>query len=186
MARPTKSLMVYIQQAGRVLRTHESKTDAIILDHAGNTQSHGFVTDDLPQELDDGTKRKVEATKGDKTEKTTICPSCAYVKKRHEYSCPCCGFVPKKKDAGINVQEGDLLEITRKKVTHEDKQKLYSELLYVEVEKGYKRGFAAQMYRNKCGVWPKGLKDTVQNPSPETLNYIKSRMIAFSHGRKRA
>jgi hypothetical protein len=56
----------------------------------------------------------------------------------------------------------------------------------VEVEKGYKRGFAAQMYRNKCGVWPKGLKDTVQNPSPETLNYIKSRMIAFSHGRKRA
>jgi len=186
MARPTKSLMLYIQQAGRVLRPHPSKEDAIILDHAGNTQAHGFVTDELPQELDDGTKPKVEATKKDAKEKGTICPSCAFVRKKHEYTCPCCGFVPKKKDAGIDVEAGDLLEVTRKKVTSEDKQKLYSELLYVEVEKGYKRGFAAQMYRNKCGVWPKGLSDVPRIPSETTLNYIKSRMIAFRHGAKRA
>ena len=186
MARPTKSLMLYIQQAGRVLRTHSSKEDAIILDHAGNTQAHGFVTDELPQELDDGTKRKVERTTKVQEEKGRICPSCSFVRKKHEYSCPCCGFVPKKKDAGIFVETGDLLEVTRKKVTIEDKQKLYSELLYVEVEKGYKRGFAAQMYRNKCGVWPKGLNDIPQTPSEATLNFIKSRMIAFRPGAKRA
>jgi superfamily II DNA or RNA helicase len=186
MARPTKSLMLYIQQAGRVLRTHSSKEDAIILDHAGNTQAHGFVTDELPQELDDGTKRKVERTTKVQEEKGRICSSCSFVRKKHEYSCPCCGFVPKKKDAGIFVETGDLLEVTRKKVTIEDKQKLYSELLYVEVEKGYKRGFAAQMYRNKCGVWPKGLNDIPQTPSEATLNFIKSRMIAFRHGAKRA
>ena len=185
MARPTKSLMVYIQQAGRVLRTHPSKSDAIILDHAGNTQTHGFVTDDLPQELDDGTKRKVEKTTKSQEDKGKICPSCAFVRKKHQYSCPCCGFTPKKKDADIDVQEGDLLEITRKKVTMADKQQLYSELLYVETEKGYKRGFAAQMYRNKCGVWPKGLREIVQKPTESTLNYIKSRMIAFNNGRKR-
>jgi superfamily II DNA or RNA helicase len=186
MARPTKSLMVYIQQAGRVLRTHESKEDAIILDHAGNTQAHGFVTDDLPQELDDGIKKKVEPTQKKQEEKGTICSSCSFVKKKHEYKCSCCGFVPKKKDAGIDVEAGDLLEVTRKKVTLQDKQKLYSELLHVEIEKGYKRGFAAQMYRGKCGVWPKGLNDVPSQPSPETLNYVKSRMIAFTHGRKRA
>jgi len=78
------------------------------------------------------------------------------------------------------------LEVTRKKVTQQDKQKLYSELLYVEVEKGYKRGFAAQMYRNKFGVWPKGLNDIPRIPSLDTMNYIKSRMIQFTHGRKRA
>ena len=186
MARPTKSLMLYIQQAGRVLRPHSSKEHAIILDHAGNTQAHGFVTDELPQELDDGTKRKVERTTKNEKEKTSLCPSCSYVKKRHEFTCPCCGFVPKKKDAGIAVETGDLLEVTRSKVTMQDKQKLYSELLYVEVEKGYKRGFAAQMYRNKCGVWPKGLNDVPQAPSESTINYIKSRMIAFRHGAKRA
>jgi superfamily II DNA or RNA helicase len=186
MARPTKSLMVYIQQAGRVLRTHDSKTDAIILDHAGNTEMHGFVTDELPQELDDGNKKKVERSTESKEKKGTICTSCAYVKKPYEYKCPCCGFTPKKKGSGVDVAQGELLEVTRKKVTHQDKQNLYSELLFVEVEKGYKRGFAAQMYRGKCGVWPKGLHDIPKQPSPETLNYVKSRMIAFTHGRKRA
>jgi superfamily II DNA or RNA helicase len=178
--------MLYIQQGGRVLRTHDSKQDAIILDHAGNTQAHGFLTDELPQELDDGTKRKVESTKKVQEEKGSICPSCAYVKKRTVFTCPCCGFVPKKKDAGIDVTQGELLEVTRQKVTSVDKQNLYSELLYVEVEKGYKRGFAAQMYRNKCGVWPKGLNDIPRIPSDDTLNFIKSRMIAFRHGAKRA
>jgi len=186
MARPTKSLMLYIQQAGRVLRPHPTKEDAIILDHAGNTQAHGFVTDDLPQELDDGTKRKVEPSQKKQEEKGRLCTSCAYVKKKYEYKCPCCGFTPKKKDAGIDVEKGDLLEVTRTKITMVDKQKLYSELLYVEVEKGYKRGFAAQMYRNKFGVWPKGLNDIPRIPSLDTMNYIKSRMIQFTNGRKRA
>ena len=186
MARPTKSLMLYIQQAGRVLRPHPTKEDAIILDHAGNTQAHGFVTDDLPQELDDGTKRKVEPSQKKQEEKGTLCTSCAYVKKKYEYKCPCCGFTPKKKDAGIDVEKGDLLEVTRTKITMVEKQKLYSELLYVEAEKGYKRGFAAQMYRNKFGVWPKGLNDIPRIPSLDTMNYIKSRMIQFTNGRKRA
>jgi DNA repair protein RadD len=186
MARPTKSLMLYIQQGGRVLRTHDTKEDAIILDHAGNTQAHGFLTDELPQELDDGNKRKVERTTKVQEEKGSICSSCAFVKKKHEYKCSCCGFVPKKKDAGIDVEAGDLLEVTRSKVTIQDKQKLYSELLYVEVEKGYKRGFAAQMYRNKYGVWPKGLNDIPRIASLDTMNYIKSRMIAFRNGAKKA
>ena len=186
MARPTKSLMLYIQQAGRVLRPHPTKEDAIILDHAGNTQAHGFVTDDLPQELDDGTKRKVEPSQKKQEEKGTLCTSCAYVKKKYEYKCPCCGFTPKKKDAGIDVEKGDLLEVTRTKVTVAEKQQLYSELLFIELDKSYKRGFAAQMYRNKFGVWPKGLLDFTRAPSPETVNYVKSRMIQFTNGRKRA
>jgi hypothetical protein len=167
-----------------VLRTHDSKTDAIILDHAGNTETHGFVTDDLPQELNDGTKKKVEREKSEK-DKVVLCSSCAYVKPRGVYVCPCCGFAPKKKEAGIESEEGELLEITRKKkVTQEDKQKLYSELLYIEIDKGYKRGFAAQTYRNKYGVWPKGLNDLPIKPSDETMNYVKSRLIAYGHKRK--
>ena len=63
-------------------------------------------------------------------------------------------------------------------------EKIFKE--YPLIAKGYKRGFAANMYRGKCGVWPKGLHDIPQPPSPETLNYVKSRMIAFTHGRKRA
>lgn len=176
MARPTKSLMLYIQQAGRVLRTHESKMDAIILDHAANTEQHGFVTDDLPQELDNGAKQKKEVSK--KKADVSICQSCAFVKPPKTFKCPLCGFAPIKKDTGVITEKGELVEVGR--TTTQDKQKTYSELLYIEVFKPYKKGFAANMYRNKYGVWPKGLKEYTLEPSLETQNYVKSRLIAFA------
>jgi DNA repair protein RadD len=43
LARPTKSVTIYLQAVGRIMRPHESKTDCIILDHAGLTYEHGFV-----------------------------------------------------------------------------------------------------------------------------------------------
>lgn len=41
LARPTKSVALYLQMAGRVLRTALGKQGAIILDHAGNVIEHG-------------------------------------------------------------------------------------------------------------------------------------------------
>ncbi len=40
LARPTKSVALYLQMAGRVLRTAPGKAGAIILDHAGNVVEH--------------------------------------------------------------------------------------------------------------------------------------------------
>lgn len=183
MARPTRSLMLYVQQGGRVLRTHPSKENAIILDHAGNTEEHGFLTDELPQELDNGSKIKRESQTKEKT--TAICSSCAYVKKKKEYICPCCGFAPKKTDSGIQVAQGELQEISRKKITVDDKQNFFSELLYIQIEKSYKNGFAANTYRNRFGVWPKGLKEIPRIPSQTTRDYVMSRFITYTHGRKK-
>lgn len=41
LARPTKSVALYLQMVGRVLRTSPGKSGAIILDHAGNVVEHG-------------------------------------------------------------------------------------------------------------------------------------------------
>jgi len=41
LARPTKSVALYLQMVGRVLRTAPGKQGAIILDHAGNVIEHG-------------------------------------------------------------------------------------------------------------------------------------------------
>jgi DNA repair protein RadD len=41
LARPTKSLSLFLQMVGRVVRTAPGKNGAIILDHAGNIQEHG-------------------------------------------------------------------------------------------------------------------------------------------------
>ncbi|MFA5266221.1 MAG: helicase-related protein, partial [Opitutaceae bacterium] len=48
LARPTKSLIRYIQMAGRALRPHHSKDKALILDHSGTVRKLGFPTDELP------------------------------------------------------------------------------------------------------------------------------------------
>ena len=41
LARPTKSVALYLQMVGRVLRTAPGKQGAVILDHAGNIMEHG-------------------------------------------------------------------------------------------------------------------------------------------------
>src|SRR5262249_3996767 len=45
LARPTKSMGLYRQMIGRVLRPAEGKMDAIIIDHAGCVFRHGFAED---------------------------------------------------------------------------------------------------------------------------------------------
>jgi len=42
LLRPTKSLSLHLQQVGRALRPLPGKTEAIILDHAGNSLRHGL------------------------------------------------------------------------------------------------------------------------------------------------
>lgn len=48
LARPTKSLALYIQQAGRGLRIHpeSGKENCIIVDHGGNVQEHGHILEE--------------------------------------------------------------------------------------------------------------------------------------------
>lgn len=48
--RPTESLSLYTQGIGRVLRLHEGKTCAIVLDYAGNLQRHGDIDDPIINE----------------------------------------------------------------------------------------------------------------------------------------
>lgn len=45
--RPTESLVLYTQGIGRVLRLHEGKSSALILDYAGNLDRHGDIDDPI-------------------------------------------------------------------------------------------------------------------------------------------
>ena len=52
LARPTKSLGLYLQMVGRVLRPMEGKDKATIIDHSGAVYQHGFVDDEFEWDLD--------------------------------------------------------------------------------------------------------------------------------------
>lgn len=181
MARPTKSLIVHIQQIGRVLRAIEGKKDAIILDHGGNMERHGFPTDPLPTVLCNGEKK--ESKKQERKEPLPkACKKCDYVKPAGVHACPQCGFAPEKQTEVV-AEDVKLERIER--LNSEEKAKWYSMLLYHARLKGWKDGWAAHAYKDKFGVWPAkktGLHPI--EPDDEVAGYIKHLMIKKAKSKK--
>lgn len=191
LARPTKSLIRYLQMAGRVLRPAPGKDRALILDHSGTVQSIGFPTDDFPMVLCDGKPK--QATGSDKKveeKKPAKCPQCSYLKKGGG-KCPVCGFLPSRPNTTEHA-EGELVPLTKKdkakaaKLAGLNKQTVYSELFRMGQEKGYKSGWVANQYRSIFGVWPKGLNDIGRPPSLVVQNMVKANIIRFHKGKKNA
>ena len=177
LARPTKSLIAWVQMAGRVLRPYPGKDRAIILDHSGSAVHLGYPTDDLPLELDDGTPKKAGAGKQIEEAKPTKCPACSYIKPAKVHVCPSCGLAPERQ-SNVEVQAGELVKLDRgKKPTSQEKRAFYSELLGYASLHGYKDGWAFHKYIEKFGLEP-AWKKVVALPGAAVLNWVKSRQIA--------
>lgn len=186
LARPTRSLTRWIQMAGRVLRPYPGKECAIILDHSGSAAHLGYPTEDLPLELDDGTPKKASGARQKDEPKPKKCPSCSYVKPPKVHACPACGFTPERQSE-VEVEDGDLVKLDRsKKPTRDEKQAAYSALLWMAREKGRKLGWAAHIYRDIFGVWPRGLDDTPAPASEALINFVRSRDIRHAKRKEAA
>lgn len=181
LARPTRSLIRYIQMIGRVLRPHATKEKALVLDHSGTVQRLGFPTDDFPLELDDG-KPKVAEKQKPEAALPKKCPECHHMKPPKVSVCPKCGFKASRAQSEIEEVEGELqlLKKGQKKFSQNDKQKIYSELLAIKLAKGYSDGWINHKYKAYFGVWPRGMQDYAIEPSPEIKSWIVSQNIRFA------
>lgn len=139
MLRPTQSLGLFIQQAGRALRTFPGKDHAIILDHVGNYKRHGLPDDDRKWSLDGNAKKK------SKTESIKICEKCFAAIKFY----PCfCGFSPQvtSRDNTPEIIHGTLTEVKKQnplwdkldKVKLQAEAKTYEDLCELGKSRGYK------------------------------------------------
>jgi superfamily II DNA or RNA helicase len=178
LARPTRSLIRYIQMAGRVLRPATGKTKALMLDHSGSCARLGFPTDDLPLELDDGNRPKpsAEEEKAQAERLPKPCPQCKFMIPVGVYKCPACGHEHKRKSDVVHIK-GELVKL--KRATQEEKQSWYSQLVGYARKKGYKDGWIANKYKEQFGVWPKNLHNTVAPMSNELHNKLLSSAIAY-------
>jgi DNA repair protein RadD len=185
LARPTKSEILYVQIIGRGLRTGVGKDHCLILDHSDTTLKLGFVTDIHHEELDDGKSNRSSKASVAEEKKPRECPACKALKNTHV--CPSCGFAPQRQSQ-LKVRDGELVELDYRKgkAPIGDKQSLYSGLLFYAGSRGYKKGWAAQQYRQAFGVWPRGLAERPIPPTIEQSQWIKSRQIAFAKGRANA
>jgi superfamily II DNA or RNA helicase len=188
LARPTKSEMLYTQIVGRALRTAEGKEYALILDHSNTTLELGFVTDIHHDVLDDGKSKKADTER--KKPLPRPCPACESLAPKINRTCVECGYqLPLA--SGVIERDGMLVEIdpnTRftktKYETREwsmsEKKAFFAQLAGYGMNKGYKRGWSANKFREKFGTWPRFGDVEPVMPGYEVIQFIRSRNIAWA------
>jgi superfamily II DNA or RNA helicase len=186
-AAPTKSEMLHVQKIGRGLRVNPGTEDCLILDHAGNSLRLGLVTDIRHERLDASAPGQKEERKPAAEKLPKPCAACGALCTGPV--CEVCG-ASRKPSGHVETADGELVEITskgRKKAaaTMAEKERWLRGLAWIGRERGYKPGWAANKYRDKFGVWPRGVSDDPQAPAADILNWEKSKRIAFAKSKER-
>lgn len=180
-AAPTRSEMLHVQKIGRGLRVNDGTEDLIILDHASNSLRLGLVTEIYHDKLDATVKgEKPAKAKAEKLPKE--CANCGAL--HVGLVCPFCGH-ERKPVAGVETVDGELIEIPQKDKppTKADKQAWWSAILTIRQARNRSTGWASNTYREKFGVWPRGLDDVCGPAGQEHWNFVKAKDIRFAKRR---
>jgi hypothetical protein len=140
------------------MRPHESKTDCVILDHAGLTYEHGFVDMEREWSLDGKKKRNNENVQAISIRVCENC-FCAYSRREHPETCPECGEIGSVTDRKLQPVDGRgrLTEITPETMAkmkqlrrnEETAARTLSELIILGVNRGYKPAWAYRKYTER-------------------------------------
>jgi DNA repair protein RadD len=192
LARPTKKMGLYRQMIGRVLRPAEGKPDAIVLDHSGAVYRHGLPADAVLWTLnpDKVAVSPEHASRSERSETALIeCSQCSAMRMGGK-PCPACGFMPRRPARDVFFADGNLSLVSgeaRETTTVEQRIEFYAELRQVELDRGYKSGWAAHQYKQRHGAFPPWAWNNYpeRTPSLATLGWVKSRQIAYAKARQR-
>jgi DNA repair protein RadD len=183
LARPTKSLVLYLQMLGRGLRIAPGKQNCLVLDHSGAVHRHGFATDPRAWSLDghanlDDERRAAIASA---TPKQITCPRCACVF-HSALQCPECGHFLERRGKDVPTLPGELVEIGDHEIINvNDRMRFHAELRAIAGAKSFKAAWAAHKYREKFGSFPPWRWNTLPTvaPSLTTERWVQSRYIAW-------
>ena len=187
-ARPfAKSFSSHIQQMGRVMRSSPGKEFALWLDHSGNYLRFQEDWDDLYENgvtalKDDAEKAKKELT--DKEVEQRRCPKCSSLWPSKSDTCPVCGHVRLRLNL-VEQVDGEMVELGKSAVTKQMKQEWWSQILKWGEAKNWSRGACSHRYKEKFGVWPRGMNDVPAPITAEVGGWLLSRQIAWSKSRVR-
>lgn len=192
LARPTKSLGLYLQMAGRVLRPAPGKDHALIIDHSGAVFEHGFAEDPITWTLHEDRRaenRAHERRGGERgMPRLTQCPECMAVRFEGK-ACSICGWQPKPRPEYFETANGSLGEVLRDRSIRnavEDRQSFYAQLVWIGRERGYARGWSAHKFKEKFGDWPEWRSIDPKPPCDAVLSWVRSRQIAYAKAMQKA
>lgn len=189
LARPTKSLALYRQMVGRVLRPSPGKIDALILDHAGAIFEHGFIDEPIVWTLREDRRAespRQAARSAHRAPAISTCPECKAVRIGGQ-ACSSCGWRPQPKPEAVKVADGELGQVDRTKRakrmdwSETERGNFFRQLLWICREKGYRDGWAAHKFKEKFGNWPgRNWSTSPMVPDDTTRSWVRSRQIAFA------
>lgn len=149
LLRPTASEGLFLQQVGRLLRPFSGKTNAIILDHVGNTQRFG-----MPDEAREWKLTTEIIHRKKKVAGVRVCPKCFAASPPRAKTCVDCGYVfevqPRQE---LEERDGELVELTAEQLAkrHERQAqgmtKELKDLIAFGKRKGYADGWATHVYQ---------------------------------------
>lgn len=190
LCRPTRSYGLFVQMAGRGLRTSPGKQDCILIDFARNIEMHGFLTDEVSWSLSGKEKAWKKKKPRKKEAKIFECSECRAMHTGR--CCNVCGHELKDYGKKIEVLEAELKEITRngtkkKKPTMAEKRKFYQQLEYERRMKNFKPGWTYHAYLEKFQVAPhhslRGLPPI--SPDASFNNYLQYKRIKWAKSKKK-
>jgi superfamily II DNA or RNA helicase len=117
LARPTRSLVMYLQMVGRGLRPAPGKDHCLLIDHGRVVETLGLPTTNFDWSLEEGrnVNREAIAARGRTqiTEEPRTCPECQHLWLVSESgnACQACGWAPAPKAKPVAVQDADLAEL---------------------------------------------------------------------------
>lgn len=200
LASKTASFPRYRQRLGRGSRPHKGYSDFLVLDHCGNFYEHEERGSLFESEVDwqlDGDAVKIAEDDGARRSTKCITPVLVpdagkpvsfqgQVKRigGRDYMLPClnpftpgprecpyCGIPLERDERPVEVEAGDLEEVTPEmrraaedRIRAESVRKAeYLDLVRLAQAKGYKAGYPSVVFKSKHGFWPpKGWKGEVE------------------------
>ncbi len=116
LARPTRSLPMYLQMVGRGMRPAPGKDHFVLIDHGRVVENLGLPTSEFGWTLDDSRNVNHEAEARSRTqtvEKPRTCPEChhTWLVSEDGSGCKLCGWAPAPSAKAIAVQDAALGEL---------------------------------------------------------------------------
>ena len=154
-ARPTLSLVLWMQSCNRALRKWPPESDPVrplILDHAGNYDRHYSPCDDREWSLDRGSGRG--KTRGG----LKVCGGCYAYVETAKILCPYCGYEfpahTAEREPPKETKEELALREAAKKDPEAAKRAYFDGRVAMAHAKGFRPGWASFAFKKKYDAWP--------------------------------
>jgi superfamily II DNA or RNA helicase len=184
LARPTKSLPLFLQMVGRAARPacrscggdintgeaacrhcggQDLKRIFRIHDHAGCVLEHGLPNDPRDYDLTSDVRKSRRGARLEEATAIRVCLACYAMFPSDLECCPACGWVNERRTRKIKHVDGEAISLEeaagrrsdRKYVPEHEGRREYAALLDVARAKGYKDTWAGFRFRERFGFFPR-------------------------------